>query len=423
MVVADTVDLSPEFPVVLGCNGYPNIHVQNIHDRPEANILLIRDQMHSVVIVSLDALYPSDISISLRSLLRNHVEDEHLFIAASHSHQCPATDSDKPNLGRADPEYIRYASTKIAAAIIAMTISESGCAGTVAVRDITLPDGLAVSRRKKMPLWFTRKMRLSRNIVARGPAPHVKIDPFLSIAEVADAQGKIVAILWTLAVHPVSYPNPLEMSADYPGLLRGYLRATYGQQVPVLFFQGFSGDIRPFSHLWSHVWLGNWRQRIARHVFGLGFPQFSREGFLGWSARLWEVMESELPIPEDQRASIDIEARRAVQSIPEVRAENSSASVEVSVHRVRMSNSFTLYGISAEAVSNLRSVVLNVFTPGDRVIWTIGCIDRSYGYIAAKEMVIEGGYEVDGWAPAFGCQGRPQFTEAAMVNLTSHVAD
>src|SRR5262249_29003614 len=41
------------------------------------------------------------------------------------------------------------------------------------------------------------------------------------------------------------FPHAMSISAEYPGVVRDAMRVECGRALPVLFWQGFSGDIRP----------------------------------------------------------------------------------------------------------------------------------------------------------------------------------
>ena len=51
-------------------------------------------------------------------------------------------------------------------------------------------------------------------------------------------------MLWNFACHPVMYHSPMNVSAHFPGDVRKELREILSD-IPVVFLQGFSGDIRP----------------------------------------------------------------------------------------------------------------------------------------------------------------------------------
>src|SRR5207247_4126446 len=67
--------------------------------------------------------------------------------------------------------------------------------------------------------------------------------------------GKDVAACWSYACHPVGFPVLNDLSAEYPGLVRHMIRASCGD-IPVVFWQGFSGNIAPLQVLDTHSTVG-----------------------------------------------------------------------------------------------------------------------------------------------------------------------
>ena len=61
----------------------------------------------------------------------------------------------------------------------------------------------------------------------------------------SDPTDRPIAVLWSYACHPVGFPARTRVSADFPGVVRRALRDAHGAELPVLFLQGFAGDVRP----------------------------------------------------------------------------------------------------------------------------------------------------------------------------------
>ena len=73
---------------------------------------------------------------------------------------------------------------------------------------------------------------------------------------------KPLAIIVNYSTHPSEMYSQRVMSADYPGVLRRNLKAVYGD-IPVLFFQGYAGNLTPQDHehdaTWGHYLNGSER--------------------------------------------------------------------------------------------------------------------------------------------------------------------
>src|SRR6202795_3838722 len=90
--------------------------------------------------------------------------------------------------------------------------------------------------------------RLTRSGNARssgfGPNPNGDRDESVRVLEFSNSGGKPITVIWNYACHPTDFPGFLQVSAEYPGIVRSRLRSELGD-IPVLFLQGFSGDVRP----------------------------------------------------------------------------------------------------------------------------------------------------------------------------------
>lgn len=80
--------------------------------------------------------------------------------------------------------------------------------------------------------------------VVTAPEPAGTVDRTLRLIELVNEAGDVLAMGWGVACHPVCSPDRQAVSSDFPGVVRDRLREP-GAGLPVLFFQGCSGDVRP----------------------------------------------------------------------------------------------------------------------------------------------------------------------------------
>ena len=162
---------------------------------------------------------------------------------------------------------------------------------------------------------------------------------------------------------------------------------TGGESVPVLFLQGFSGDVRPPSgrakrgpvtHLLRHIRLGpgfepldtdeywQWAGAAARQVaaMSLDCAPLVGEPSLGCAR---------IELPASQFAS-------GAEGLPSVSFQRITA------------GKIVLVGASAELVSGYAPLV-RAMVPDMHII-PVGCIDHVIGYWPTHEMFRDGGYEV-----------------------------
>src|SRR5437870_2582100 len=121
-----------------------------------------------------------------------------------------------------------------------------------------------------------------RRAALRAPDPTGPRDETVHILTFTDGGERPVALLWSYACHPVTFAEPWQVSADYPGVVRRALRAAFGADLPVLFLQGCAGDIRP-RELGRPRTLG---RRLAERVVGKLFTPFTAPEYVAWSGSL-----------------------------------------------------------------------------------------------------------------------------------------
>ncbi len=86
-----------------------------------------------------------------------------------------------------------------------------------------------------------------------------------------------------------------EASSEFPGGIRQALRAHIGNQIPVVFLQGFCGDLRPPSiGRWPRS--GTWRSRVLNLVSialnGPAFVGFTVRDYTKWMNSIARCAES-----------------------------------------------------------------------------------------------------------------------------------
>lgn len=378
---AASVDITPAVPLPLA--GYGDRHgpFAQVADRLEANVLLLRQDDAFVVFVSCDLLFVGQLLRQRLEALLPEIPAEQLFISATHTHFAPATVTSMPVLGRASPEYIEQIAQKISAAV------QSLLQLMLPAVSVELRQGQAhagIHRRLPIvrwrPGWPPRAARWEMR-----PNEDVAIDARLRILSITDTHDRLLALCWSYACHPVCYPNKTHLSADFPGVVRQAIRARFGD-VPVLFWQGFAGDIRP-------------RAIVASDPPSFG--PFTSAQWHEWSNGLAENVLAAIEKPGQVVAGRIAAARRQIP-LPELGLNSGNRSI--SIHEVRLGDSLDLFGIAAEPV-NAYAAKLEVARPQTTVV-AVGCIDDVPCYLPTDEMVAQGGYEVTGFRRLFGVSGR-----------------
>jgi hypothetical protein len=222
---------------------------------------------------------------------------------------------------------------------------------------------------------------------------------------VEDEAGQLLSVLWGVSCHPTEWPRIRELSSDYPGVVRRALRTHIGRELPVLFLQGFCGDLRaPAIGRWRRT--GPWRRRLLLFantlVNGPFFSGFSPEEYDRWQGGIVERARKAV----DEAASVTPLSTKLLlhrTSIPLFALGLSGETANLTFHWFDLSERLRLAGISAEPCWQYADMVKHVFP--DKTIWPVGYIDSVFGYLPTQAMLCEGGYEVSGFRKAFGIKG------------------
>src|SRR5207302_1899845 len=100
--------------------------------------------------------------------------------------------------------------------------------------------------------------------------------PALVAQRGADLLGRLAAC------DPVGFPARTKVSADFPGVVRRALRDAHGAELPVLYLQGFAGDVRPRETGATT----RFARRLVELVVGPLFAPFSTAQYAAWAGGL-----------------------------------------------------------------------------------------------------------------------------------------
>jgi len=394
LISSGSVDITPRRPVMLGGFNKRTAPFTSVASRLEANVLLIRGESSSVTIVSTDLLYPGE---TLRAQLLGNLgladRSEELFLCASHTHSAPMTAPSIPHLGIVDDEYVHYVATQITVLIKSLEDKGEPCVCTYH----------AGSADHSMNRRLVRS-RLTRSGFARssgfGPNPNGDRDESVRILQFVKSNGKPSAVIWNYACHPTDFPGLLEVSAEYPGIVRSRLRSQLGD-IPVLFLQGFSGDVRPpFAGRSAGI------AGLARRVLvGPQFRQPQRREWEQWSNSLAESVAS---VVQSSGRALQIESLMLKRvAVPENEFAAGGRGDKSLVWHLIDCGGFRIVGINAEPVVKYRRLLEEFFSGGEPLL-TVGCLDQPICYLPSDNMIPEQGYEVEGFRSLFDFSARFQ---------------
>jgi hypothetical protein len=394
LISSGSVDITPRRPVMLGGFNKRTAPFTSVASRLEANVLIIRGASSSVTVVSTDLLYPGE---TLRDQLIKNLgladRSEELFLCASHTHSAPMTAPSIPHLGIADDEYVHFVATQITALIKSIEHQGEPCVCTYHLG----------SADHSMNRRLVRS-RLTRSGFARssgfGPNPNGDRDESVRILQFVRSNGKPSAVIWNYACHPTDFPGFLQVSAEYPGIVRSRLRSELGN-IPVLFLQGFSGDVRPpFSGRSAGI------AGFARRV--LVGPQFRQPLGREWDEWSSSLAESVASFARSSGRTLDIDSLMLKRvEVPESDFAAGGRGDKSLIWHLIDCGGFRIVGINAEPVVKYRRLLEESFSGGEPLL-TVGCLDQPICYLPSDSMIPEQGYEVEGFRSLFSFDARFQ---------------
>lgn len=361
---------------------------------------MVRDAHAAVAILSADLLFVTD-ALKRRILdalsPELALDDASLLFVASHTHFAPSVDPSKPLLGRAAPTYIDFVADR-AVELVRRLAATPAAPGRLIHR--TGAAQHAINRRRLG--WGLSRYGVPRRVALRAPDPAGPRDETVHVLELVDAAGRPVALAWSYACHPVSFPEPTRVSADFPGVARRALRAAYGDGLPVLFLQGCAGDIRPRE-------LGRPRsvkRRFAELVVGKLFTPFTVPEYAAWSQSLAARV---VDVARAPGAAHELGPTAAIERVNLADLMTGAPTGRtVSFQRVRLSPAVSIAAVSAEPVAEYG---LAVRALGRGAVIPAGYSDSVFGYLPSARMLGQHGYEDEGFLEPFGLAGaefRPQ---------------
>jgi hypothetical protein len=328
------------------------------------------------------------------------LKEEELLLAASHVHTSPNTDSSKRAFSDISQEYVSSVENAVADAIFELLTNAAWT--EVHVRFSERSAKYSIHRRRKG--WNLGRRGLHREVTF-APNPQGPTDEGVRVMTIETIEGNLIGVLWGISCHPVAWPKPEEISSDFPGGVREEIRAAAGAHLPVLFFQGFCGDLRPpATGYWSRNW--DWRRKLLA-LFGAllqeaSFVPFSQKEYCKWLTFINLVVGDTF---EDCLNSepLDPNLKSRISHIPlsslGLEGEISSMLCQI----LLLSKRFVFVAIGAEICWEYYEMLSNIF-PGSKV-WPVGYADAVYGYLPTSAMLDEGGYEVSGFMRQFQIRG------------------
>lgn len=395
---AGSIDITPDKPIALA--GFAERHgaYSKIHDRLEINLAVLRQEGQYVLLYSIDTLFaPEEFTqiIVDKFGAQYNLQEKDIWMAASHTHFAPGLDREKPGLGRVDDNYYE----KVLEKLVLLTQNTL----TAEYKKVSISYGtgkslLNVNRRKKL-LRPKGGLKLYWKTLMYPDYDGVKDDD-IHLIHLKNNAGQAEMVLWNYACHPVGFRHRSQVSTDFPGLIRNELRGyLQNQQLPVLFFIGFAGNIKPDVTPVTHT---RFKDRI-NYFFQLG-PKYTRfpstSHYLDWIGLLGEEVKSVLKSSTATPVT-KLTATQYKLPLNEIIGADSTHSIDF--RKLSFAENIQFVGVSAEVLAEYKDIVTAAFNNYPTV--NIGCLAGTRIYLPADKNIEEGGYEVKWFQHRFGITG------------------
>ncbi|MGM0589834.1 MAG: hypothetical protein ACQETE_15530 [Bacteroidota bacterium] len=399
-------DITPPFAVQLG--GYRSQRGDQqaceVAIPLELHALMIRWGEERSVMISFDLIWLSaQFSNHLKRWMANKfgIPAERVLLAATHTHSSPQLIHRAEFYGQVDPAYEDFLLRKSKAAIRRL-----------------------MSTAQRAHLYFGRNrshksLIVNRNELIRDPLNGGKqviqtpnrarsIEHELDLIKLNDENDQPVAMIVRAACHPVFHKDNL-YSADYPGRLRQLIWQEAGRQFPILFLQGFAGDLRPNFHA------RRWRERLEQLINTKSLrPGFAKD-LTPHLDRFVTDLAGELPEPEA------LVTKPESQNEPQHRifhcsGKNGGEEGEQSfyIQRFDIHSQLSFLAINAEVYSQYELILRALEERLNKIIIPVGYTHGMVGYLPDNEVLTAAnGYEYESWHK-FGLD-RPYQPEVAQV--------
>lgn len=408
-LASGSVDMTPAVSCSLGGYAGRSGPWRRIADSLEGALALLRaPDGTAMAILTLDALYPGAAVLAhARELASRYfgLPPAAVLVAASHTHGAPMLDASKPGIGHADAAAVTAAQDMLDRLFAVVAATEPV---PVTIAEAVRSSSANVNRR--LPTAQPSLLRLLGRIdrVTNAPNPAGPVDHLLRVVRFNRADGQAAALLWNFACHPTDFPDGMAVTADFIGVVRNVLRRRFGP-IPVLFLQGFSGDVR-FN--WPVP--GGLRDLRRTLLVGPHFPVLSPPQWLAWASR----------IADDALA-----AATAATTMEDV--GGGSGTIRTRLKDVPLAGlvdgplpqtAIEFQGLAAGPLRFVAASAEMLSTWGRHLapdVIPVGCAGDTFGYLPDNEQAAAGGYEGRRFFTAFGL-GERRFT-AAMEDEVARV--
>ena len=367
------IDITPDKPVRM--SGYASRKglSTGVHDPLSARVMVFQQADKRLVLLSTDLIG----FYSATEYMRNAIVDEfglepsELFLSAIHTHAGPSPTIDREKGHPNNVEYTEGLRTKLIALI-------RDALGDMQTVQIGVGKG-------SCPIGTNRReLRIRDNgesSIVLGRNPYGPTDKEVLVMKVSEPDGELLAVAFDYATHATCLGGKnYTISGDVIGLAEQFVEKILGPKAIAPAFAGASGNIDPWFRVlpafndepgWvpEPVLLGTFLGEEVVHVYrGIGQTQ-----------------------PADGIATAFATLRLPAKPAEDPDAERDSDGVPFNVSVARLGD-VAFVGLGGEVLTEI-GMAIKAGSPCEHTFVITHC-NGAAGYLAPKELHVEGGYEI-----------------------------
>jgi len=347
----------------------------SVHDPLSARVVAFEKGGQRLVLVSTDLIgfYEGTAEHFRQAILAEFdLQPAELFLSAIHTHSAPTLES---NAKKGHPNNVAYTKQLQSKLIEAVREALEGAA----------PARIGMGAGSSPVGCNRRQLRVRQNgesDIVLGRHPYGPTDKEVLVMKVANSEGQLRAVLFDYATHATSLgPKNYAISGDVLGLAEQFVEKIMGSGVVAPAFAGASGDIDPW-----------FRVRPAFETESGWIPEPVLLGtFLG--EEVVHVTRS----AEASNPTGSIGTSLAILELPAKPSDGGSRTKPFAVTVARVGD-VAFVGLGGEVLTEI-GMAIKAGSPCKHTFVITHC-NGAAGYLAPKELHVEGGYEVR--SSAFG---------------------
>ena len=277
---------------------------------------------------------------------------------------------------------------------------------------------LGVGKTREIRYSFNRDFYLVDGRVIMNPGNHEHeivrpaggVDHSVDVMRIDDMEGNIKCFIVNYANHPDCYyiPNKIAYSADFPGYMRRALKAEYGEDVKVLFFNGTAGNINCLDFVDGTSKAYYCRKENAPKIIGEALAEdiiaLNPEIKTDETNAEIKVIDRKHNTPRRFKTEEHIEWAKKVMADPNARFDDRtyaeeylsdeevglSKEIPIEIHTIKL-GPWAITGLPGEIYTEI-GIKIKAWSPFEHTL-IFELANGTHGYIAPAYMVDSGVYE------------------------------